>query len=187
MFSLLYCMSSPSLPFYSSVSPTSSSPFSNLVVLISRPHLPFQYLGIFLFLPPSLSAPPLSHSIVFFFFSSRMLSQLSLFQTWYVLPVNDECPLPALTSLPVFCVGCPPARVSSQSLPTHLDYCRCVIGGVVWGVGGRTCAVMMLKSSRSWRGRPGTLDVVWLGEAVHLFVHSKQLLGGTASESAAYQ
>lgn len=58
--------------------PTSPPLFANLVLLISPPHLPVQYLGIFLPHPPHL--PPLSLSILFFFFfSSRMLSQLSLF------------------------------------------------------------------------------------------------------------
>lgn len=163
-------MSSPSLLlfllFYSSVSPpTSPLCFANLVLLILPPHLPFQYFGIF--------SPYLLRSYTLFSSSSSaaeccpsyLCSRLGMF----FLLMRSILSLPSHHLLFSVWAAC----VSYLSPLPILGYCRRFTGG------GNGLEVGLchdwLKSSIervSWDA--------WCclaGEPVHLFVHSKQLLG----------
>lgn len=173
VFTLLYALPFPSL--ISVLPPTPPHPL--FFCLLSSIDIsftpPFSVFGSF---PSSLPICPLSHSL----FSSSssaaeccpsyLCSRLGMF----FLLMTSILSLPLHHFLfSVWAAHLP--RVSYLSLPTHLDYCRRFIGG---GGGVRGSAVLWLAKEQ-----PGMERASWdawcclAGEAVHLFVHSKQLLG----------
>lgn len=129
MFSL-YCLSSPPSPYFY-LTPLLFLYDSFYIFFISfKPS--FSVSGYLPFLPPPL-LPSFSHSLFSSSCSSSaadccpsyLCSRLGMF----FLLMTSILSLP-FTSLPVFCLGCAPARCFlSVSPPTHLGLnCRCFIG-----------------------------------------------------------
>lgn len=161
-------------------------PLPFLLSVWTPPFLPPLPLYFTVFLP---SPPSFSHSFFFSFPSSAadccpsyLCSRLGMFFL-LITSIPPPSPLhpPALTSLPVFCLGCCTCPCFRSFFPPIWNFVVVyeMVGGVFVGFWLVECVL------RSGLGRGlapeqpimGCLSFVdWLGEAVRLFVHSKHIL-----------